>query len=88
MAALNGGMGREWVSLIRSKVHNLSSVIGGFIAGRTSAYSIPGLTVRTPGTQPAFTGQPYDQLLPTMVGASVFKRNVLELGAIMRGPVP
>jgi hypothetical protein len=36
--------------------------------------------------QPAFVGQPYDQLLATVAGASVFKANVLELGAIMRGP--
>ena len=56
------------------------------MSGRTTAYSIPGLTVKTPTVQPEFTGQPYDQLLPTVVGASVFKGNVLELGAIMRGP--
>ncbi len=36
--------------------------------------------------QPAFIGQPYDQLLATVAGASVFKGNTLELGAIMRGP--
>jgi hypothetical protein len=86
MAALNGGMGHEWITLIRSHVHNLGSVVGGFISGHLSAYSIPGLTARTPGVLPSFTGQPFDQLLPTVVGATVFRHNVLELGAIMRGP--
>jgi len=86
MSALNGGLGSEWVSLIRNKARNLRSVVGGFVAGRYSSYSIPGLTVRTPGVQPQFVGQPYDQLLPTAAGAAVFKNNVVELGAIMRGP--
>jgi hypothetical protein len=86
LSALNGGLGREWVSLIRSEVRNLGSVIGNFVSGRLSAYSIAGLTVRTPGVQSQFVGQPYDQLLPTAVGASVFKNNVMELAAIMRGP--
>ena len=86
MSALNGGVGREWGSLIRSEVQNVGSVVAGFVSGRYTAYSISGLTMRNPGTQPSFTGQSYDQLLPTVVGASVFKGNVLELGAIMRGP--
>lgn len=86
MNALKGGLGSEWVSLIRNRVRNLNSVIGGFVSGRYSSYSIPGLTVRTPAVQSQFLGQPYDQLLPTAAGAAVFKNNVLELGAIMRGP--
>jgi hypothetical protein len=61
-------------------------VLAGFLTGRITAYSIPGLTAQTPSVQPSFNGQPYDQLLPTLAGASVFKGNVLELGAIMRGP--
>jgi hypothetical protein len=86
VSALNGGLGSEWVKLIRSEVHNLGSVIGGFVAGKYTSYSIPGLTVKTPNVQPEFTGQVYDQLLVTVAGASVLKKNVLELGAIMRGP--
>src|SRR5271166_455275 len=85
-AALSGGMGSEWVKLIRSEVKNLGSVLAGFLSGRITAYSIPGLVAQTPSVQPAFTGQPYDQLLPTLAGASVFKGNVIEMGAIMRGP--
>jgi hypothetical protein len=85
-AALNGGMGSEWIKLVRSEVRNLGSVLAGFLTGRISAYSIPGLVAQTPYVQPTFAGQPYDQLLPTLAGASVFKGNVLELGTIMRGP--
>ncbi|MBV8488634.1 MAG: hypothetical protein JO161_10180, partial [Planctomycetaceae bacterium] len=85
-SALSGGMGSEWVKLIRSEVKNLGAVLAGFASGRFSAYSIPGLVAQTPSVQPGFTGQPYDQLLPTLAGAGVFKGNVLELGAIMRGP--
>jgi hypothetical protein len=84
--ALNGGLGSEWVKLIHSEVHNLSSVIAGFISGKHTTYSIPGLTAKTPNVQPQFTGQPYDQLLANVAGVSVFKGNTLELGAIMRGP--
>jgi hypothetical protein len=83
--ALNGGLGSEWVSLVRQRVRNLGSVLGGFVSGRTTAYSIPGLTVRTPAVQPLFVGRPYDQLLPTAAGAAVFRNNVMELGAVMRG---
>jgi hypothetical protein len=86
MSALNGGMGSEWVKLIRARARNPRAVISGFVSGRINAYSIPGLTFKTPAVQPQFTGQPYDQLLPTVAGAAVFKGNVLEMGAIMRGP--
>ena len=72
-AALSGGMGSEWVKLIRSEVKNLRSVLAGFLSGRITSYSIPGLVAQTPSVQPAFAGQPYDQLLPTLAGASVLK---------------
>ena len=86
MSALDGGMGKEWISLIRAGVKNPLAVIAGFETGKYTSYSISGLTAESPSIQPAFTGQPYDQLLATVAGASVFKRNTLELGAIMRGP--
>ena len=86
MSALEGGMGREWVSLIRAEVRNPLAVIAGFSTGKYTSYSISGLTAETPSVQPAFAGRPYDQLLATVAGAAVFKGNVLELGAIMRGP--
>jgi hypothetical protein len=86
LSALSGGLGSEWINLIRAEVHNLGSVIGGFVSGRLTSYSIPGMTVKTPSVQSHFTGQLYDQLLVTAAGASLFKGNVLEFGAIMRGP--
>jgi hypothetical protein len=86
MNAINGGLGSEWVKLLRAQVRNLGSVLGGFVGGRISTYTTPGVAARTPAAQSLFVGQPYDQLLPQVAGAAVFKRNVLELGAIMRGP--
>jgi hypothetical protein len=84
--AIFGGMGSEFIKLIQSEVRNVGSVLSRFMSGKLSQYSIAGLTVKTPTVQPQFTGQPYDQLLPTAAGAVVLKHNVLELGAIMRGP--
>ncbi|QEH32698.1 hypothetical protein OJF2_11770 [Aquisphaera giovannonii] len=84
--AINGGLGSEWVKLIRAQVRNVNSVLLRFATGQLSAYSTRGLAVRTPYQQAQFVGQPYDQLLPQVAGAAVFKRNVFELGAIMRGP--
>jgi len=86
MSALEGGMGREWVSLIRAELKNPLAVIAGFETGKYTSYSIPGVTAETPSVQAAFVGRRYDQLVATVAGAAVFKRNVLELGAIMRGP--
>jgi hypothetical protein len=86
ISALEGGMGREWISLIRAGVRNPLAVIAGFESGKYTSYSEPGLIAVTPSVQPAFNGQPYDQLLATVAGAAVFKGNIIELGAIMRGP--
>ncbi|MGO9597414.1 MAG: hypothetical protein ACLP7Q_05275 [Isosphaeraceae bacterium] len=40
-AALSGGMGSEWVKLIRSEVKNLRSVLAGFLSGRITAFPFP-----------------------------------------------
>ena len=61
------------------------SVLSGFATGRIHAYTTAGLTFRTPAAQSQFTGMPYDQLLPTAASAAVFKGNVFELAAILRG---
>jgi hypothetical protein len=84
--AIFGGAGSEFITLIRNEVHNLTAVLNAFMRGSLTQYSIPGLTVKTPTVQPLFTGHFYDQLAPTAAGAVVLKHNVLELGAIMRGP--
>jgi len=85
MDALGGGLGSEWAALIRRQVRNPLSVVSGFVSGRTTAYSVPGLTFRTPASQSEFAGRVYDQLLPTVAGAAVFKGNVFELATILRG---
>jgi hypothetical protein len=86
ISALEGGMGSEWVSLIRAGVKNPLAVIAGFESGKYTSYSIPGLTAQAPSVQPGFVGTAYDQQVANLAGAAVFKGNVLELGAIMRGP--
>ena len=70
----------------RAGVKNPLTVITGFETGKYTSYSIPGLTAETPTVQPAFIGTAYDQLVANLAGAAVFKGNVVELGAIMRGP--
>jgi hypothetical protein len=86
LGALHGGLGSEWVSLIRHETRNLNGVIGGFVSGRLSTYSIPGLVMKTPAVEPSFRGQPYDQLVVTSAGAMVGRNQMMEFGAIMRGP--
>lgn len=86
LSALNGGMGSEFVALIRKNVPKPSSVIKRFVLGQTSQFSIPGFAVATPGFQPQFTSGHFDQLAPTSSGALLLRGNTLELGAIMRGP--
>ncbi|WZO97837.1 hypothetical protein EP7_004889 [Isosphaeraceae bacterium EP7] len=84
-SALRGGIGSEWATLIRKQVRNPLAVVRSFSTNQASTYTVNGLTFRTPAAQPAFTGRAYDQLLPTAAGAAVFKRNVFELAAVMRG---
>ena len=80
-----GGIGGEWAALIRREIRNPFAVAAGFASGRSSAFSVPGLTFRKTATQSAFTGRLYDQLEPTAAGASVFKGNILEFATILRG---
>ena len=84
-SALRGGIGSEWANLIRREVRNPLAVIRAFSTNKATTYTVNGLTFRTPAAQPAFTGRAYDQLLPTAAGAAVFKGNVFELAAVMRG---
>ena len=83
--ALGGGIGSEWTTLIRRQVRNPTAVVRRFVAGQTAAFSATGITFRTPAEQPAFTGRPYDQLLPLAAGGAVFRNNVMEFATILRG---
>ena len=86
LSALSGGIGSEWTTLIRREVHNPASIIARFESGQTTAYSVPGVAFREPGSQPLFRGTVYDQLLPTVAGAVLLKNRTVELGAVLRGP--
>src|SRR4051812_13911190 len=88
LSALNGGLGSEWVKLIHAEVHNLSAVIGGFVSGKYTAYSIPGLAAKTPNVQPQFAGQPYDQLLANVAGGFGVKGKLAQPRGHLRGAVP
>ena len=83
--ALFGGMGSEWVTLIRRQVRNPQAVIRDFVSGRVASFTTAGFTARTPGAQAEFTGRAYDQLLTTEAGVAVFRKNVMELASIQRG---
>jgi hypothetical protein len=84
-SALGGGVGSEWATLITRQVGNPLTVVGRFASGQTSDFSAAGITFRTPMEQSAFTGQPYDQLLPLAAGGGVFRNNVVEFATILRG---
>jgi hypothetical protein len=85
-SSIGGGSGAEWAATIRKQVRNPVSVVARFVSGRITSHTVTGITFRIPATQPAFTGQVYDQLLPTVAGASFFKNDVFEMAAILRGP--
>jgi hypothetical protein len=86
LSALNGGAGHEFVTLIKKEVKNLDSVILQFATGAIKQYSVPGFVAEVPTQQPLYTGNGYDRIYLTEAGAVLLKGNVLELGAITRGP--
>ena len=87
LKALSGGAGSEFVTLIRREVPNLQAVIAGFVSGRITSFTAPGIAAKIPKFQSAYTGGPtYDNLSATLAGAVVLPGNVLELAAVMRGP--
>jgi hypothetical protein len=86
LAALRGGAGSEFVKLARRQVPNLNAVIRGFISGKRSSFSTPGIAVKLPDFQELYSGPKYDHLAATLAGAILLKSHQIELGAIMRGP--
>lgn len=86
--ALGGrGPGSEFVALIRRQVPNYGAILAGFIRGTRTEATTPGVAVRVPRFQGAFTGRKYDHLAPNVAGALLLRGGrTLELGAIMRGP--
>ncbi|MFO0949780.1 MAG: hypothetical protein U0835_01240 [Isosphaeraceae bacterium] len=86
MAALNGGAGSEFVTLLRRQAPNLNAVIAGFISGKTTQFTTPGIVAKIPKFQEGFTGRRYDHLSATLAGAVVLPKNTLELAMVTRGP--
>jgi hypothetical protein len=84
--AIRGGVGSEWVKLIRSQVHNPLTVIRIFSGSQPAQYEIRGMIAKTPNWQSAFQGVPQDPLALTLAGALFLKKQKIELGAIVRGP--
>jgi hypothetical protein len=87
LAALNGGAGSEFIKLIRHEVRNPLSVLARFGGPTPYQYTIPGMVAKTPNLQSQYTGMVHDGAAATLAGAILLKGNVIELGAIMRGPI-
>ncbi len=85
LAALHGGAGHEFVTLINREVHNLGSVILNFETGRITQYTIPGFVAKIPNLQPDYTGPAWDRMALTEGGAVLLKGGTLELASISRG---
>lgn len=87
LTAIDGGAGSEFIKLIRKEVRNPLSIIARFSGPNPTQYTVPGLVAKTPNLQSQYTGNVHDGAAATVAGAILLKGNVLELGAIMRGPI-
>jgi hypothetical protein len=87
LTALNGGAGSEFIKLIRHEVRNPLAIIARFSGPNPVQYTIPGLVAKTPNLQSQYTGIVHDGAALNLAGALLLKGNVLELGAILRGPI-
>lgn len=86
LAALKGGPGNEFTTLLRNQVPNLQTVIARFVLGQIQEFTTPGVAVKTPQFQSGFVGRHYDHLSLTAAGAILLRNGKIEFGAIMRGP--
>lgn len=87
LAALNGGAGSEFVTLIRRGVPNIGAVVRQFALGQRTSLTVNGFAVKTPKLLPSYAGPQLDQFNPTASGAVLLRNGQLELAAIMRGPI-
>jgi hypothetical protein len=86
LSALNGGAGSEFVKLIRKQIPNPLVLVRQFETGaRTEAY-VHGIAVRMATILSTFTGSHYDYQATVAAGVVLVKKNILEMGAILRGP--
>jgi hypothetical protein len=86
LSALSGGPGSEFVALVRKQIPNPLALVLQFESGARTEASINGVTFRVATILSTFTGAPYDYQAAVAAGAVLLPKNVLELGAILRGP--
>lgn len=87
LAALRGGLGREFATLARREIRNVNGVIAGFASGSIRDYSVPGLSIKTKNWQELYTGPHHDQLGALAAGAVLASPRRLVLGAVLVGPI-
>ena len=87
LAAINGGVGSEFVTLIRRGVPNLGLVIRQFLSGQRDSLTVKGFAAGPAKFQPLFQGARFDQFKPVAVGAALLRDGRLELAAIVDGPI-
>src|SRR5262249_53904740 len=71
LAAMGGGPGHEFITLIQREVKNPLGVVEGFSSGAISQYIIRGLVVKKTNWQSQYTGFPHDPLSLSAGGAVV-----------------
>jgi hypothetical protein len=86
IAALRGGPGNEFVSVVTHQIKNPLALIRKFETGAVTQATINGVTVRNATILSTFAGSHYDYQAVVAAGALVLRNHSFELGAILRGP--
>jgi hypothetical protein len=88
LAAINGGAGHEFASLIRKQASfsKIMAITAGFSSGAITEYRVVGAAFKIANLQPAYAGLPHDPLSLTVGGGVLLKGRKIELGMIVRGP--
>jgi hypothetical protein len=94
LQALAGrGPAADFGAMLRGQIGNAGSLIRAFSSGSRTQFTSPGIAIKIPKWQEAYTGPHYDHLTATAAGAVFTQRTgQLQLGAVVRGlydePVP
>lgn len=86
LAALRGGPGNEFATLLRRQVPNVNAVVRSFVTGQRDQFAVRGVALQIPNFQSAYTGQRFDNFSITAAGAVAQRGNRLQVGAILLGP--
>ena len=87
LAALRGGPGSEFTSVIRAQIRNIRGVVASFVSGARTEFITPGLVFKIPKFQESYTGPRLDQLSGTVAGGLKLRDGTYEFAAIVRGPI-